>query len=73
MGPEETDEKNAERHVREAMLLALRLAATTFCDRVEIGEIRSTRSYREFCLALGREPKLEDAIARSIIAQIEGR
>lgn len=32
-------------------------AMDRFCDRVEAGEIRSKRTYAEFCEILGREPK----------------
>lgn len=28
-----------------------------FCDRVEAGEVRSKRTYAEFCEILGREPR----------------
>jgi hypothetical protein len=31
--------------------------AMTFCDRVEAGEVKSTKTYGAFCRALGREPK----------------
>ncbi len=32
-------------------------AMDRFCDRVEAGEVRSRRTYAEFCGILGREPK----------------
>ncbi len=32
-------------------------AMQRFCDRVEAGEVRSRRTYAEFCGILGREPK----------------
>lgn len=41
-------------------LRALRRAEegmSTFCDRVERGEVRSKRTYAQFCAILGRTPK----------------
>lgn len=35
----------------------LRDAAGTFCDRVERGEVRSKRTYAQFCKILGRTPR----------------
>jgi hypothetical protein len=32
-------------------------AMQRFCDRVEAGEVRSRRTYAEFCDLLGRAPK----------------
>lgn len=32
-------------------------AMNRFCDRVEAGEVRSRRTYAEFCTILGRSPK----------------
>lgn len=32
-------------------------AMQRFCDRVEAGEVRSRRTYAEFCDILGREPR----------------
>lgn len=33
------------------------LAMHTFCERVEAGEIRSRKTYADFCIILGRQPK----------------
>lgn len=32
-------------------------AMNRFCDRVEAGEVRSRRTYAEFCALIGRAPK----------------
>jgi hypothetical protein len=32
-------------------------AMDEFCDRVEAGEVRSSRTYLKFCEILGREPR----------------
>lgn len=72
MGIDECNEYIAAFYKKEAMNNALVLAANIFCDRVEAHEIISKKSYKMFCLALCRIPKLEDAMAKSIAAQIEG-
>lgn len=33
---------------------AMRDAMTNFCERVEAGEVRSVKTYRQFCQLLGR-------------------
>lgn len=39
------------------VLRAAHTAMSTFCDRVEKGEVRSKRTYAEFCTILGRIPR----------------
>lgn len=56
------DEQGLMPSAIDAAELALRegpgaVAMNRFCDRVERGEVRSRRTYAEFCEILGREPR----------------
>lgn len=41
-------------------------AMNKFCDRVEAGEVKSVKTYAEFCEILGRENKFEEQMIMDI-------